>query len=53
MRQRGVKLGFRACFEAEIVAGTFAQVFFDDGALLVHLHRVDAHVRALVFKFSD
>jgi len=36
-------------FKAEVVARAFTQVFFDDRALLVDLHRVNAHVRALVF----
>src|ERR1044072_8955944 len=36
-----------------MVAGTFAQVFLDNSALLVHLHRVNTHVRALVLKRAN
>ena len=49
----GVKLGFRAGLEAEIVTRAFAQIFLDDRAVLVDLHRVNAQVPALVFKFFD
>ena len=52
-RERRVEFGFRTGFESEVVARTFAQVFFDDGALLVHLHRVNTHVRALILKFAN
>src|SRR6185503_12677990 len=52
-RERGVELGFRARFESEVVAGTFAQVFFNHGALLVNLHRVNTHVRSLVLKLAN
>src|SRR6266478_82162 len=50
---RDVKLGFRSCFQAKVVTRSFAQVFFDDGALLIHLHRIDTHVRALILKFTN
>jgi hypothetical protein len=49
----GVEFGFRTGFEAEVIAGSFAQVFFDDRALLVYLHGVNTHVRALVLKLAD
>ena len=52
-RERGVQFRLRSGLKAEIVARAFAQVFFDDCALLVDLHRIDAHVRALVFVFAD
>src|ERR1043165_9983283 len=52
-RERGVKLGFRTRFESEIVAGTFAEIFLDDATLLVHLHRVNTHVRALVLILAN
>src|SRR5215468_10189158 len=52
-RERGVEFGFRTSFQAEIVARALAQVFFDHGPLLVYLHRVNTHVRALVIKFAD
>src|SRR5215212_4685198 len=52
-RERGVELGFRARFQSEIVARAFAQVLFDDRALLVYLHRVNTHVRALILKLAD
>ena len=52
-RESGVELGFRTGFESEIVTRAFAQVFFNDGALLVYLHRVNTHVRALVFKLAN
>ena len=47
-RQRAVEFGLRAGFESEVVARALAQILFDDGAVLVDLHRIDAHVRALV-----
>src|SRR6185369_9311440 len=52
-RESGVELRFRTRFESEIVARTFAQVFFNDRTLLVHLHRVNTHVRALVLKLPN
>ncbi len=37
---------------SEVVARALAQVLLDDGPLLVDLHRVDAHVRALVLELA-
>src|SRR2546423_112783 len=47
-RERAVELGLRAGFQAEVVARALAQVLLDDRPVLVDLHRVDAHVCALV-----
>src|SRR5690349_1651911 len=52
-RERRVELGFRTGFESEVVTRAFAQVLFDDRALLVYLHRVNTHVRALVFELPN
>ena len=52
-RHCGVEFGFRSGLQAKVVPGSFAQIFFDDRALLVHFHRIDAHVRALVFVFAN
>src|SRR6185503_6191157 len=52
-RQRRVEFGLRTGFKAEIVTRTLAQVFLDHRALLVYLHRVNTHVRALVIKLPD
>src|SRR5690242_18795771 len=51
-RKRRVELSFRTGFESEVVTRAFAQVLFDDCALLVYLHRVNTHVRALVFELA-
>src|ERR1051326_2184125 len=52
-RERGVEFGFRTGFEAEVVTRSFAKIFLNDRTLLVHLHRVNTHMRALVFKLPD
>ncbi len=52
-RQRRVKLGFRTSFETKIVTRALAQILLHQRPLLIDLHRVDAHVRALIFKFLD
>src|SRR5215207_3885807 len=52
-RERDVKLGLRPGLEPEVVARALAQVLLDDRPVLVDLHRVDAHVRALVLVLAD
>src|SRR5215204_2681473 len=52
-RERAVELGLRPGLEPEVVARALAEVLLDDRPVLVDLHRVDAHVRALVLVLAD
>jgi hypothetical protein len=51
--ERRVEFGLRSRFEAKVVARAFAQILLNHSPLLVDLHRVDAHMRTLVFKLSN
>src|SRR5512144_1844135 len=51
--QSSIKFGFGASLETKVIAGTFAQVFFYNGTLLIDLHWVNTHVRTLIIKLSN
>ena len=50
--QRRVKFRLGTSLKPKVVARTFPQIFLNHRSLLVHFHRVDTQVRALVVKFT-
>jgi len=47
----GIKLSLRRGFEAEVVTGAPTEIFLDDRAILVYLHRINTKMVALILKF--